>query len=541
MPMRCLQRSALLPRTIAWCCDETLRRVAPLISRQRTYRLRHRTKLTSDIAIDAGELVLGDAADLSDPSLPLRVGAAAALHGLPISRGALRSLAEHSPAMPQLWPDRALQALVALLGAGDQTIEVFEALDRYELIQRALPEWETVRCKPQRNAYHRFTVDRHLVVAAVNASELVRTVARPDLLLIGTWLHDIGKGYPGDHTEVGVVLMEDIACRLGFREEEVATLVALVRGHLLLPETATRRDLTDPSVIDNVARLVQDVDTLYLLRALTEADSLATGPTAWSHWKGQLCDDLVHRVERVLAGHRPPEPQLPDGPGAHAALAEVRNGKAIALHVAADPTVPDLSVLTVAAVDRAGLFSALTGSLAVSGADVLGADVWTTDDGIALDVMRISRRLGGDTDWRRVERLMRGSLDGTVNLRAELDKRAKSYGRADAVGAAPEVLVDDDIEERATVVEVRSPDMIGLLYRVAATLTSLGLDIRTAKVTTLGHEVVDSFSVMRVLPNGTRAKQSLFGPTNTAVREALLRELSPERPPVPELGSEPGE
>ncbi len=528
-------------RTIAWCCDETLRRVSPLLSRHRPHKLHHRTKLTADIAVEGGELVLSDSADLSDPSLPLRVGAAAALNGLPISRGALRALAEHAPPMPELWPDRALQALVALLGAGPHTVDVFEALDRYELIQRALPEWAAVRCKPQRNAYHRFTVDRHLVEAAVNASELVRTVARPDLLLIGTWLHDVGKGYPGDHTDVGVVLIGSLARRFGFGDDEVATLVALVRFHLLLPETATRRDLSDPSVIETVARLVEDVDTLQLLRALTEADSLATGPTAWSQWKGQLCDDLVHRVERVLGGHRPLEPQLPDGPGAHAALAGVRQGKTIALHVAPDPKAADLVVLTVAALDRTGLFSALTGALAVSGADVLGADVWTTEDGIALDVMRISRRLGGDTDWRRVERLMRGALDGTVDLRAELDKRAQSYGRADTVGAAPEVLVDDDIEERATVVEVRSHDMIGLLYRVAATLTSLGLDIRAAKVTTLGHEVVDSFSVVRVLPDGSRSKQSPVGPSNDAVREALLRELSPERRPVLVPGSTPVE
>lgn len=526
-------------RTIAWCCDETLRRVGMFLNRQRTYRFGHRTWLTSDIAVERGELVLSDTADRDDPSLPLRVGAAAALHALPISRDALRSLAEHAPTMPQVWPDRARHALVALLGAGQPTIDVFEALDRYELLQRALPEWATVRCKPQRNAYHRFTVDRHLVEAAVNAAGLVRTVARPDLLLVGTWLHDIGKGYPGDHTEVGVVLIDDIARRIGFADDEITTLVALVRLHLLLPETATRRDLTDPSVIENVARLVGDVDTLQLLRALTEADSLATGPTAWSQWKAQLCDDLVNRVERVLAGHRPPEPQLPDGPGAHAALAEVRNGKGMSLQVAPDASAPDLTVLTVAAVDRTGLFSALTGALAVNGAEVLGADVWTTEDGIALDVMRISRRLGGETDWRRVERLMRGALEGTVDLRVELDKRAKSYGRADGVGAAPEVLVDDDIEERATVVEVRSPDMIGLLYRVAATLTSLGLDIRAAKVTTLGHDVVDSFSVVRVLPDGTRAKHSPLGPTNSDVRDALLLELSPERRPAQEPGSTP--
>jgi [protein-PII] uridylyltransferase len=117
-------------------------------------------------------------------------------------------------------------------------------------------------------------------------------------------------------------------------------------------------------------------------------------------------------------------------------------------------------------------------------------------------------------------------LDGSISLSAELEKRAKSYARKEVVGAAPEVLVDDDIEERATVVEVRAPDMLALLHRVATTLTNLGLDIRSAKVTTLGHEVVDSFSVVRVLPDGSRSKHSTLGPTNEQVRTALLAELA---------------
>jgi [protein-PII] uridylyltransferase len=517
-------------RTIAWCYDETARRVVALLDRKRASRFGKALKLSTDIALQSGEVVLADGVDPStDPSLLLRVGAAAALNKLPISRDTLQQLAQHAPHLDDLWPARARHALVALLGAGPAAIDVIEALDHHNLIARVLPEWATVRAKPQRNAYHRFTVDRHLVEAAVNASNLVRSVARPDLLLIGTWLHDIGKGYPGDHTEVGVVLMRSIAARMGFIGAEIETLVAAVQFHLLLPETATRRDLSDPAVINNVARLVGDVDTLQLLRALTEADSLATGPTAWSPWKGQLCDDLVNRVERVLAGHRPPEASLPVGVDVDAALAAVRSGQDLSIQAAVDVTSSELTVLTVAAVDRTGLISALTGSLAVSGIEVLGADMWTTADGIALDVLRVTRRLGGATDWSRVDQLIRGALSGSVDLRAELDKRSKSYASRQQMkrqqGAAAEVLVDDDIEERATVVEVRAPDQLALLFRVATTLTGLGLDIRAAKVTTLGHDVVDSFSVVRVLPDGTRSKAATSGPSNSEVRTAILNEL----------------
>jgi [protein-PII] uridylyltransferase len=518
-------------RIIAWCTDQSFRRVADVLDRKRASRFGKALRIASDIALQNGEITLVNGADpAADPSLLVRVGAAAALNELPIARATLHQLADFAPALPDPWPDRARNALVAMLGAGRPAIDAIEALDHHHLMERILPEWRSVRAKPQRNAYHRFTVDRHLVEAAVNASALVRSVARPDLLLIGTWLHDIGKGYPGDHTDVGMVLIADIGRRMGYSPGEVQTLVAAVQFHLLLPETATRRDLSDPSVITNVARQVGDVDTLQLLRALTEADSIATGPTAWSHWKGQLCDDLVHRVGRALAGHRPPEAAPPSGPGVNDMLAEVRSGKRMVLSPHPDPAAPELTVLTIAALDRTGLFSAVTGALAVTGVDVHGADVWTTDDGIALDVLRVTRRLGGDTDWRRVERLTLGALDGTVDLKAEVDKRARSYGSGlpSAVHGSFDtaVIVDDDIEERATVVEVRAPDMLALLHRVATTLTSLGLDIRAAKVTTLGHEVVDSFSVLRVLPDGTRTKASGDGPSNDEVRQAIVAELA---------------
>ena len=135
-----------------------------------------------------------------------------------------------------------------------------------------------MRNKPQRNAYHTFTVDRHLLEAAALAAELTDRVERPDLLLVGALLHDIGKGFPGDHTEVGMEVVDRIATRMGFPPDDVEILVDLVRNHLLLPDTATRRDLDDPTTIARVARATGNPTTLHLLAALTEADSRATGP-----------------------------------------------------------------------------------------------------------------------------------------------------------------------------------------------------------------------------------------------------------------------
>ena len=201
------------------------------------------------------------------------------------------------PGIPSL-----LAALIRLLAAGHAATDKLESLDQHGLVARIIPEWAAVRNKPQRNAYHTYTVDRHLLEAAAVASELTDSVERPDLLLIGALLHDIGKGFPGDHTAVGLKIVREMATRMGFGEADVEILVDLVRYHLLLPDTATRRDLDDPTTVANVARAAGNRVTLHLLGALTEADSRATGPSAWGPWKAGLVRELVRRADLELAG-----------------------------------------------------------------------------------------------------------------------------------------------------------------------------------------------------------------------------------------------
>ncbi len=200
------------------------------------------------------------------------------------------------PTFPAPWPAGAADDLAALLLAGEPAIPVLESLDQRGLLVKVLPEWEPVRSRPQRNAYHRYTVDRHLWEAAANAAALADRVSRPDLLVVGALLHDLGKGYPGDHTEVGIELVERIAPRMGFGRTDTAVLVQMVRHHLLLPDVATRRDLSDDVTIDAVAEAVGETRVLELLAALTEADSLATGPSAWGNWKSELVAELTDRV-----------------------------------------------------------------------------------------------------------------------------------------------------------------------------------------------------------------------------------------------------
>ncbi|MGH9272040.1 MAG: HD domain-containing protein, partial [Ilumatobacteraceae bacterium] len=249
---------AAAARTIAWIEDEAWRHVG-------RHQVGHEERVAPGVVVVDREVSLSAQADgHTDPTLVLRAARVAAQRDLRLSRSALDRLAEEvDPAVwATAWPDGALDELVALLRQGHRAIDVFEALDQRGLLVRLLPEWEPTRSRPQRNAYHRFTVDRHLWEAAANAAVLADRVERPDLLVLAALFHDLGKGYPGDHTDAGVVVVAEVAPALGFSAEDSATLVDLVRHHLLLPDTATRRDLDDPATAAAVAEAVRTAEYL---------------------------------------------------------------------------------------------------------------------------------------------------------------------------------------------------------------------------------------------------------------------------------------
>lgn len=481
-------------RAIAFATDETLRRVArdlrPSPRRWGRARGEQRRPLAEGVVEQDGEVVLARAADpAADPVLVLRAAAAAGAAGLPLATHTLARLAAESAPLGEPWPVAAREALVSLLGAGPGAVPVLEALDQAGLLVVALPEWAAVRCRPQRNAYHRFTVDRHLMEAAAQAAALTRRVARPDLLLVGALLHDIGKGWPGDHTDNGVRIAPAMAARLGFPAADCAVIADLVRHHLLLPDTATRRDLDDPRTVQRVAAAVGDRGRLELLHALTEADSLATGPAAWSDWKAGLVADLVARVRAVLAGEPPPAPApLPPAAAELAARGEV------AVDV-------DGSTVTVVAPDHPGLMWRWAGVLALHRLTVRAASA-SSLAGMAVTVFDAVPAFGSPPEWRVVGDDVRRAFTDAGWLADRLARREAAYPRpgagADAAGvvAAPRVLFDDEASAAATVVEVRAHDRVGLLYRLARALADAGLDVVSARVSTLGAEAVDAFYVV---------------------------------------------
>ncbi len=424
----------------------------------------------------------------------LRVAAAAAQANVTIATSTLDRFAAEVAPIATSWPAPARAAFVRLLGAGRSALRVIEALDRFRLFERVLPEWEAVRCKPQRNAYHRFTVDRHLCETAINAAALVRSVHRPDLLLVGALLHDIGKGFPGDHTVVGMELVADIGARMGFDADDTAVLVAMVAHHLLLPEVATRRDLSEPATIASVAEAVQSIEVLELLGALTEADSLATGVTAWSEWKKRLITQLVDLARAHLSGVTLP-PSLEEFPSPwHLEVLETVRFDGM-LRV-----LPRQGSCTVVANDRTGLLATVAGALSMHGVEVLSANGWSSHDGLAVEEYRIERRLGGEPPWNKIERDLDKALNGDLDIGKKLTERALAYAgtkrRTSAAPAAPPaVLIDTKASATSTLIEVRAPDRVGILYDVADVLAQAGLDIRVALVETLGNEVVDVFYV----------------------------------------------
>ncbi|MFE3416271.1 [protein-PII] uridylyltransferase, partial [Streptomyces mirabilis] len=514
-------------RVVSYASDVTWREVGRVLkSRAVRPRLRamlgggakpavERSPLAEGVVEMDGEVVLARAARPErDPVLPLRAAAAAAQAGLPLSLHAVRRMAAVARPLPTPWPAEAREQLVTLLGSGRPTIEVWEALEAEGLITRLLPDWERVRCRPQRNAVHIWTVDRHLIETAVRASELARRVGRPDLLLVSALLHDIGKGWPGDHSVAGEIIARDVAARIGFDRADVAVLATLVRHHLLLIDTATRRDLEDPATVRSVAEAVGSQSTLELLHALTEADALATGPAAWSSWRGSLVADLVKRVAAVLAGGAPEEPEAaaPTAEQERLAIEAFRTGgPVLALRAQTEPPTEEeptgdpepLGVeLLIAVPDQPGVLPAVAGVLAMHRLTVRTAELRALDlpDGVEGSVLllnwRVAAEYGSLPQAARLRADLVRSLDGSLDIAARLAERDAAYPRRrGTIAPPPRVTVASAASRHATVIEVRAHDAPGLLHRIGRALEDASVWVRSMHVSTLGANAVDAFYV----------------------------------------------
>jgi [protein-PII] uridylyltransferase len=425
-------------------------------------------------------------------------------------------------------------------------------LNEAGVMGRFLPEFGRVVAQMQFNMYHHYTVDEHLLFAVGNlariergelrnehplSSDLIKRVKSRDVLFVAVLLHDMAKGLPGDHSEVGAVLADSVCPRLGLSEGDTATVSWLVRHHLVMSDMAQKRDVTDPKTVQDFVRIVQTPERLRLLLILTVADIRAVGPGVWNGWKGQLLRDLYieaetlmsggdssparsarideareelaqriaafspEQCERALSRHYDSYWLAFDVPALefHARLMTEADAKGEMLAVGARSDVlPEVTEVVIYAGDHPGLFSRLAGAISMSGGSIVGAKIFTTSDGYALDVFRVQDAAGGvfgePARIQRLKQTIEKTLRGELLPRSVFAKRPPGR-RASAFKIAPKVIFDNEASTTSTVIEIESLDRIGLLYEITRGCFDMGLSISSAIVATYGELAVDVFYV----------------------------------------------
>lgn len=451
------------------------------------------TTVAKNVSASNREIIIDSISTLDeDPVVGLRAAATAAQLGLPLSLETCTELSvrlkKGEGKLPTPWPREARELLISLIGAGEAMVNIFESLDQEEIIFEWIPEWLSVRSLPQRNALHRHTVDRHMVETAVHAAKLTRKVQRPDLLLFAALFHDIGKGATEDHSERGVRLIQPIAEKIGFDAKEIEILKNLILHHLLLSSTATRRDLDDPATIQSIISVIPDVNTLELLHALSIADGEATGSAGWSDWKATLVNDLVQRVKRVMAGAEvAQQPEISEEQKAMAERGQLR------------VTVEEHSsgyAVEVISPDKPGLLSIVAGVFSISRLDVKSARTKTLEKSAVMSWIVTPEPHAPEISEAKLHEAIAAALVDSKDVEERLISRAAAYASIPAIPVPdPEVEVFTDAATDATVIEVRSHDRPGLLFRIGAAITQSKIDIRSAIVTTLGAEAIDTLYV----------------------------------------------
>ena len=450
--------------------------------------------VAKNLNVSQKEIVINPQADIqSDPMIGLRAAATAAQLGLPISLESYSLLSaalnEGKGLLPNPWPREAREHLISLIGAGESMVSIFEALDQEEIIFHWIPEWRALRSLPQRNALHRHTVDRHMVETAVHAASLTRKVHRPDLLLFAALFHDIGKGDTEDHSIRGERLIGPLAKRIGFPEEDVEVIKILVKHHLLLSSTATRRDLDDPATIQSILAVIPDLTTLELLHALSIADGEATGSAGWSDWKATLVSDLVKRVKKAMSGSSTiaAQPEI-----THEQLKVAESG---VLQVNLEQRENGYSIEIISP-DKPGLLSLVAGVINTFRLDVRSARTKSHGSSAVMKWIVTPEPHAPAVTAQNLRSEIEKAFNDTSHIEDKLIARAQAYASIPAI-PVPDPIVEfyNDGATDATIIEVRSHDRPGLLFRIGAGITQSKVDIRSAIVTTLGAEAIDTLYV----------------------------------------------
>jgi len=476
------------------------------------------------------------------PHLLMRLFAQAAKSGIPLHYRTKKQISEHLHLVDDhlRHSKRMANAFVEILLEAKEPLEILSALLETGLLGAYLPEFNAIRALAQHDVYHVYTVDHHLLHTVAELHRLrhrepiFMQMGSPHVLYLAALLHDIGKGHQDDHALHGAELVQGIAKRLHLTSRETNCLVFLVQNHLFLPITALRRDLDDETFITQCARQIADPDRLRMLYLLALADAHATGPTAWTDWKGSLLLELYLKISHLLERSDLGQPDTAQGvrwmreqveplltASEHSVLAELPEEyllsftpETIAHHIRRSAELPGREIIVepedqglswavlIMAPDATGLLAKLCGTLALHNLEVVAAQVFTWENNIAVDVLNVRSTISltyQEQDWQTLARdfgLAMNNRLGLAHRLADKQQAVRTNSHTLVHRHEPRVLIDNQASSRYSIIEVYAAEQPGLLYHITRTLADFDISIYRAKIGRERDQIVDVFYVL---------------------------------------------
>lgn len=499
--------------------------------------------------------ILDEQSFAADPAVLLTLFQTAHEHKLDIHPRTLQLVTRH------LWRidgalrrnEQANQAFMTILLSPDNPEHILRKMNDAGVLGRFIPDFGKVIGQMQFDMYHTYTVDEHTLRAIGILHDIEHGKHKKEMpaitrvfpliksrrvLYLALFAHDIAKGRGGDHSVLGEVVVRKLGRRFGFLPQEVETCAWLVRHHLLMSKTAFKRDTNDPKTIADFVAAVQSPERLRLLLALTVADIRAVGPTVWNGWKGALLRDLYYRSEAQMGASDAPRKEeeerglqeelhrllpgwsdaaimhyLAQGDtsfwgacdaGTHAEIAALlreaeHTEQPLVMHTRSSDflAITDIVLCTP---DQQGLFSRVSGAIALAGASIQGAKIFTLKNGMAVEMFHIQDINGQAYDkpdkLARLAVYMNKAVTGELDVAKELAAQRPTYpSRMEVFKVPPRVFVENRVSANHTVIEVGGRDRVGFLHAVTKAIADLGLTIATAHISTYGERAVDVFYV----------------------------------------------
>ena len=445
---------------------------------------------------------------------------------------------------------------VGILLSSKNSEKYLRLMNECGVLGKLFPDFQKIVGLMQYNMYHHYTVDEHtlrsigflhklekgdLKEVAPIASRLIRKIQSRKVLFISIFLHDIGKGRNEDHSKVGVKIAKNICPSLGLKDEETENVLWLVKNHLLMSKIAFNYDVSDPKTIDDFTKVVQSPEKLRLLLILTVADILAVGPGIWNSWKAALMRDLFRLSEEVLYGANPyhllelnPDNSMiktreyltnwekeefsvysAQYPRNFWSALDVETHVWLAKkHKTNRKKIKQIDIffkklkntnsilIVVIALDNPGLFSDIAGAISIQGTDIQTAKIFTRKDGMATDFFWVKSNTNTVFDKEKLDKIKQSittSIKTNFNPEKQIFKLWKSIPeRIRSLKSLSRVIVDNNMSNSQTIIEVNCQNKPGLLYKLTKEIKDLNLQIQSASVSTYGNSAVDVFYVKDV-------------------------------------------